>query len=135
MKTIYIKDLKLCDFCKAPAIYDGPTSSGPWANMCQACFDEQASFTADTVGYKLSLIKSDLKNRNNPPKPGIESLGKRVLKEVIFGTRDRVVKCPECKLPRTLEVDADGKFSCERCGQPITVKSLEELIWTSPESL
>lgn len=27
-----------CDFCDAPAKYDGKTKYGPWANMCGTCF-------------------------------------------------------------------------------------------------
>lgn len=32
-----------CDFCKAPAEYDGKTRFGPWAYMCEKCFREYGS--------------------------------------------------------------------------------------------
>lgn len=28
-----------CDICKQPALYDGKTIHGPWAYMCQSCFE------------------------------------------------------------------------------------------------
>lgn len=35
---VEVAELPPCDFCGEPAQYDGKTSSGPWANMCQRHF-------------------------------------------------------------------------------------------------
>ena len=40
-KHTKVEVLKLpdCDFCGETAKYDGRTKLGPWANMCQYCFN------------------------------------------------------------------------------------------------
>ena len=45
--TVYISHQPMCDIHKyelgnanIPADYDGKTIRGPWANMCQECFDD-----------------------------------------------------------------------------------------------
>jgi hypothetical protein len=30
----WTEELPPCDFCAAPARFDGKTKAGPWANMC-----------------------------------------------------------------------------------------------------
>jgi hypothetical protein len=36
-----------------PAAYDGKTTSGPWANMCQECFDELGVGLGTGLGQRL----------------------------------------------------------------------------------
>lgn len=39
--TAKVAVIPTCDVCKTfPAVYDGKTVHGPWAYMCQACWDE-----------------------------------------------------------------------------------------------
>ena len=39
-----------------PAEYDAKTRRGPWANMCQACFDEEAMYPDLGTGKGQKLI-------------------------------------------------------------------------------
>jgi hypothetical protein len=47
-----------CDFCDEPAVYDGKTTMGPWAHMCQAHFDR--------YGIKVQGFNSKLKQQQQP---------------------------------------------------------------------
>ena len=47
----YINPSKQRDICNA--MYDAKTRQGPWANMCQACFDRQ------TIGLGQKYIKKE----------------------------------------------------------------------------
>lgn len=38
-KSVKVTRLPNCDFCGKTAKYDGKTTRGPWANMCQADFE------------------------------------------------------------------------------------------------
>lgn len=42
-----------CDFCKAKALYDAKLSFGPWANLCQDCFDKYECSLGLGKGQKL----------------------------------------------------------------------------------
>ena len=51
-----------CDMCKlgpypktAPAYADGKTEMGPWANMCQPCFDHYGIGLGLGLGQELLL--------------------------------------------------------------------------------
>lgn len=37
-RAVVISQAKGCDFCISPALYDGKTTAGPWANMCSTHF-------------------------------------------------------------------------------------------------
>ncbi len=37
--TATVVELPTCDFCGKTAAYDAATQMGPWAYMCQSCFD------------------------------------------------------------------------------------------------
>lgn len=50
-----------CDFCKAPAIYDGKTQLGPWAFMCEKCYKRYGTGLR-TILYKAGGSDSE-KNR------------------------------------------------------------------------
>jgi len=50
-----VLELPDCDFCGHEATYDGVTSLGPWANMCQKHFGEFGLGLGLGVGQKLIL--------------------------------------------------------------------------------
>lgn len=59
----YVSKLPMCDIHKYDkgvdniiAIYDAKTKRGPWANMCQECFDENAMFTELGTGKGQHLF-------------------------------------------------------------------------------
>lgn len=54
MKTIVKTKTPACDICRGTAKYDAPTVHGPWANMCQPCFDANASAAASTMGFEFT---------------------------------------------------------------------------------
>lgn len=44
-----------------PAVYDAKTKRGPWAYMCQECFDKEAAFKELGIGKGQRLILDDSK--------------------------------------------------------------------------
>lgn len=44
--------IKDCDMCGDEAVYDGKSKMGPWAYMCQDCFDRNG---VDTPGLSTKL--------------------------------------------------------------------------------
>lgn len=42
-----------CDFCGSEAKYDGKTKGGPWAFMCESCFNTQGVGLGIGRGQKL----------------------------------------------------------------------------------
>ena len=46
-----------CDFCKQPAVYDGKTTQGPWAYMCEGCFKKHGVGLGLGSGQKLEEVK------------------------------------------------------------------------------
>lgn len=42
-KTAKVESLPECDFCGETALYDAATVFGPWAFMCQSCFDTKST--------------------------------------------------------------------------------------------
>lgn len=62
---VTVPELPLCDFCKiddsrdVPAQYDGKTTLGPWAYMCNAHFIEYGAGLGTGVGQRLILKEKD----------------------------------------------------------------------------
>jgi hypothetical protein len=44
-----------CDFCSNPAVYDGKTIMGPWANMCGSHFSAHGVGLGTGRGQRLIL--------------------------------------------------------------------------------
>lgn len=71
---VYVSDLPTCDIHQydkgdgnVPAGYDGKTKMGPWASMCEPCFEE--------VGVGLGLGKGQLLIvRHGPDDPARDQL-------------------------------------------------------------
>ena len=60
-KTARVKELPTCDFCKedfqvTPATYDGKTSYGPWAMMCEYHFKMYGVGLGLGKGQKLEVV-------------------------------------------------------------------------------
>ena len=55
---VVINQERSCDFCGETAQYDAITIYGPWANMCQDCFDGKGMGKLGTgFGQRLVLSK------------------------------------------------------------------------------
>lgn len=55
-KTTKIHSEKECDFCDNTARYDGKTIIGPWAYMCQNCFESHGVGLGTGRGQKLEVV-------------------------------------------------------------------------------
>jgi hypothetical protein len=58
MPATWVKVIELpqCDICKERiGAYDGKTTYGPWAYMCEECFEEVGLGLGLGVGQKLIL--------------------------------------------------------------------------------
>lgn len=114
MKLIIKHELPKCDFCGAKARYDAPTKQGPWANMCQTCYDLHKSSSSDQLGCQFELV-------------GIQhgATEKRQVVKITYAEDDYCYAiCPKCRYQNTIEPDADYDMNCRCCGQPITVRGI-----------
>lgn len=60
MKEVRVKQLPNCDLCmlkdkQTPAMYDGKTKDGPWANMCEAHFQSHGVGLGTGRGQRLTV--------------------------------------------------------------------------------
>ncbi len=57
--TALTHELPLCDFgCGETARYDAATRMGPWAYMCQSCFDVNGPGKLGIgIGQELKVVK------------------------------------------------------------------------------
>ena len=85
---VYVSTLPECDIHKyeqqtegVPAAYDGKTSHGPWANMCQACFDQYGTGLGTGKGQRL--IVGDEPERD--------------VRAEVMAARRLVYRCVECR--------------------------------------
>ncbi len=54
--TVEVSELPRCDFCKSyKALYDGKTKLGPWAYMCEECFQLIGIGLGLGIGQKLVI--------------------------------------------------------------------------------
>jgi len=53
--SVKVQQLPSCDFCGQTAHYDAATSFGPWANMCDAHFNEYGLGLGTGRGQKLEV--------------------------------------------------------------------------------
>ena len=60
--TVKVARLPMCDIHKynlntpdVPAAYDGKTTMGPWANMCEDCFQDYGIGLGTGLGQRLIL--------------------------------------------------------------------------------
>jgi len=56
-KQVEVVALPNCDFCGEVANYDARTKIGPWANMCQHCFENFGVGLWLGAGQRLVLNK------------------------------------------------------------------------------
>ena len=112
--------LPKCDYCGKDALYDAPTESGSWANMCKECALIHDALRHSKVGYQFKL------REKTPEKcQGDKVLrGKLTNEDALFDGNDPVYACPSCGEERTMEVDADCVYKCEGCGSKIRVRAL-----------
>ena len=52
---VFVSSLPGCDFCSREAEYDGRTTAGYWANMCQKHFDQHGVGLGTGSGQKLAI--------------------------------------------------------------------------------
>lgn len=65
-EAVVVTAEKNCDFCGGIAEYDGKTSMGPWANMCQRDFDTYGVGLGLGRGQKLIVQAYDPDATNAP---------------------------------------------------------------------
>lgn len=52
---------------RVEALYDGKTTHGPWANMCQVCFEAVGVGLGTGRGQRLLLASEMEETEDNPP--------------------------------------------------------------------
>ena len=69
--------MTLYDLCGEPANYEGRTTMGPWAYMCESCFKKQGIGLGLGKGQKLSEIgkKKDLDNYEVGSEEYLQAMG------------------------------------------------------------
>lgn len=119
MKTKLVSVLPKCDICGSPAVYDSPTKQGPWANMCETCYNRHK--TGIGTKFKLRIPSDDNKDNKVLAAKLITSL-----EDMIF---DPIVewKCPSCGEINSLEPDASGVVVCDGCNQKMLIRN--PLFW------
>ena len=123
MKRIDVKQLPKCDFCHNPAYYDVPTSFGPWANLCRACYGDRAGFNANDVGTEYNLVAPPKSPKVGQIVIGIERTDDEYFKLLISDEIVRTVKCPECGTENHIDLDAVGTYTCF-CGCLVSFKEM-----------
>lgn len=114
MKTVKLSTIPKCDFCGAPALYDAPTTRGPWGYMCSDC----ARDNARNIEIGSRIEKLDQQPNKHRIAKGIEI---SLLEELTVGDVRRV-KCSACNEIRSMEMDA-GPYLCE-CGVTVDIRPL-----------
>ena len=124
MKTLQVVTPPMCNFCNTKsALYDAPTIHGSsWGYMCQGCSETHMSPSGMSIGTKFEIRGISKKKATGDIQPGIEPKED----DTRYWTRairdsERIVKCPTCSMKRKLEIDADGEFRCEACGQQVSI--------------
>lgn len=62
--VVALSELPPCDLCSdKPAVWDGPTTMGPWAYMCQSCAEAYHVYggreTGVGIGQRLIVRKEE----------------------------------------------------------------------------
>ena len=66
--SVVVDKIPNCDFCKepTPAYADGQTKMGPWANMCEPCFDMYGVGLGLGKGQRLLTKKDETVTMHTP---------------------------------------------------------------------
>lgn len=122
MKTLQCTVLPKCNFCDKDAFYDAPTSNfGQWGYMCASCAQIHSSPSKLSIGTKFEIRKIKPKQHDSSKAlMGIEPDSLDYWQEA-NDAGYRTIICPTCQGERNLELDADGSFKCEFCGQKVMV--------------
>lgn len=131
-RETFVEKLPKCDFCSATASYDGRTKMGPWAYMCEECFQKYGVGLGVGRGQKLKLRdKSFLScvTSEAGTKPSSEALKKGIKKcatpavTMTEGDLEQAVidglwypTCPHCGQTTSAEPDATFIY-CDACGK------------------
>lgn len=59
MKEARVVEMPKCDICGAEAAYDGKTTMGPWAYMCQEDFKWHGVGLGTGLGQRLVLVSDE----------------------------------------------------------------------------
>ena len=123
MKSLTIHEKRRCDFCDNDALYDVPTLTGQWANVCASCFGSKCDRSyAKQVGTRFVVTPKVAKLNQGVIVNAIEDYQLEDLEAMVMGTQDRQAECPLCGHVRTLEFDA-RYFNCE-CGAKVKCQIL-----------
>jgi len=115
---VYVEELPKCNFCDKPAHYDGKTTMGPWAYMCEEHFKMYGIGLGTGKGQKLiprKALREAEKLRGEPEKElsatmTEDDLGVAAYEEVWYP------KCPYCGAKTPAEPDAHAVY-CEACNR------------------
>ena len=117
MNTVKLAKLPDCDICgDALAAYDGPTKNGAWGYMCAFCFRMNGS---PKISTKLEVRDVTGDNAEASPKSAkmVNSIDDACFNSVIE------LECPSCKEVHRMEIDFDGKYTCEGCQQKLIYRN------------
>jgi hypothetical protein len=129
MKTRESNIRRECDFCKDEnlpntehnVIIDGPTTMGPWANMCEHHWKRYGCNASVATRFEFNEKVVSFNNKGKVVR-GKEDISMEYLEACVIGDWNREVECPLCGDCRQLEMDATY-FNCE-CGAKVTCGAL-----------
>ena len=104
-KAVVVEELPDCDICKQEgrkppekAEYDGRTTFGPWAYMCQEHFDKYGVGLGEGRGQKLVRpVKPECPHDEDPS----------LWENLSYDMDGKVIKCRACGEERTVELDSE----------------------------
>lgn len=134
----YIDKLPKCNFCEAEAHYDGRTTSGPWAYMCEADFQKYGVGLGVGRGQRLEVRSASLREcvtAKVGEKPSKEALVQAVtacaekplsvtmsMEQLEESVMDGLwyPTCPYCGAETSAEPDASA-ISCQSCDKKFRI--------------
>lgn len=115
MRAVTVAKIPACDFCGEPALYDAPTVSGRWANMCKDCAEQNGGNL--NIGSSFKLKEPVEKTYTGQTVRAIERTDMEYLEAVTYDEEFREPECPLCGTSRTVEPDCYS-YTCD-CGAKV----------------
>ena len=123
IKYVSESECPKCDLCKVnPAAFDAPMGVGmPWAYQCMDCASPEVARYADKGGTVYKIREPVAPKADSTAVQGIEPAYTDVDYWAGAFDGDRHIECPSCGEERSVEPDADYKYTCEGCGTRVQV--------------
>ena len=122
--TAYVRELPKCDFCDRPALYDGKTRMGPWANMCETHFNSHGIGVGTGVGQKL-IPRKALGEAEKIRAPSVEEETVTMTEEDLEAATMEDMwypVCPYCSAETPAEPDATAVY-CQACDRRFKIEN------------